>query len=73
MPAAKRTSKDLPIKFNKEGVRVQGALQIPVATYKDIQRVIDQGEGNRTLGATQMNQTSSRSHTVVTIDFTKFT
>mmetsp|Transcript_27496 Transcript_27496/g.34164 ORF Transcript_27496/g.34164 Transcript_27496/m.34164 type:complete len:207 (+) Transcript_27496:661-1281(+) len=31
------------------------------------------GEGNRTIGATQMNKTSSRSHTVVTIDFQKVT
>jgi kinesin family member 1 len=35
--------------------------------------VIDLGEGNRTLGATQMNATSSRSHTVVTVDFSKVT
>ena len=42
-------------------------------TYEDIQRVIDIGEGNRTIGETQMNQTSSRSHTVVTIDFQKVT
>jgi len=44
-----------------------------VSNYNDIQRVIDIGEGNRTIGSTQMNQTSSRSHTVVTIDFAKVT
>ena len=73
IPAAKRGKSDLPIKFSKEGVRVQGATKTPVTNYNDIQRVIDAGEGNRTIQATQMNATSSRSHTVVTIDFTKFT
>ena len=42
---------------------------MPVASYNDIQRVIDIGDKNRTLGETMMNSTSSRSHTVVTIDF----
>lgn len=59
----------LPIKQNKSGIYVQGAVKTPVSNYDDIQRVIDIGEGNRTIGSTQMNQTSSRSHTVVTIDF----
>lgn len=73
VPAAKRTVKDLPIKASPSGVYVQGAKKSPVASYSDIQRVIDQGEGNRTIGATQMNKTSSRSHTVVTVDFQKVT
>lgn len=36
-----------------------------------MKRVIDTGDGNRTMGATAMNATSSRSHTVVTIEFKK--
>ena len=48
-------------------------MKTVVSNYNDIQRVIDIGEGNRTIGSTQMNQTSSRSHTVVTIDFAKVT
>ena len=72
VPASKRGG-PLPIKQSKAGVYVQGAKKSPVANYEDIQRVIDIGEGNRTIGETQMNQTSSRSHTVVTIDFQKVT
>ena len=63
----------LPIKQSKAGIYVHGAVKTVVSNYNDIQRVIDIGEGNRTIGSTQMNQTSSRSHTVVTIDFAKVT
>lgn len=73
VPAAKRTVKDLPIKSSPAGVYVQGAKKSLVTNYDDIQRVIDTGESNRTIGATQMNKTSSRSHTVVSIDFQKVT
>ena len=58
---------------SKAGVYVQGAKKEPVSCYDDIKKVIDRGEKNRTLGKTAMNATSSRSHTVVTIDFTKVT
>jgi kinesin family protein 1 len=71
--ASNKRGNPLPIKQNKAGVYVQGATKTPVSNYADIQRVIDKGEGNRTIGATQMNQTSSRSHTVVTIYFQKIT
>lgn len=54
VPASKRGN-PLPIKQNKAGVYVQGATKTPVRNYEDIQRVIDKGEGNRTIGATQMN------------------
>lgn len=68
VPSNKR-GPPLPIKQSKAGIYVQGAKKMAVQNYDDIQRVIDIGEGNRTIGETQMNQTSSRSHTVVTIDF----
>lgn len=66
---AKKRGPPLQIKTAKSGVYVQGSVKTAVSTYADIQRVVDIGEGNRTIGATQMNATSSRSHTVVTIDF----
>ena len=72
VPSNKR-GPPLPIKQSKAGIYVQGAKKMVVQNYDDIQRVIDIGEGNRTIGETQMNQTSSRSHTVVTIDFQKVT
>ena len=50
VPAAKRGKGDLPIKQAKTGVYVQGASKKAVASYEDIQRVIDIGEGNRTIG-----------------------
>lgn len=61
----------LQIKQSKTHIYVQGAKKEPVDSYEAIKRVIDTGDGNRTIGATQMNATSSRSHTVVTIEFQK--
>ena len=61
----------LQIKQSKTHIYVQGAKKEPVDSYESIKRVMDTGEGNRTIGATQMNATSSRSHTVVTIEFEK--
>ena len=63
----------MPIKQSKTGVYVQGAIKTPVSSYADIQRVVDKGEKNRTVHGTQMNATSSRSHTVVTLDFSVVT
>ena len=42
---------------------------MPVGNYQDIERRIVEGTENRTIAATNMNATSSRAHTVVTIHF----
>ena len=63
----------LQIRETKGHVFVQGAKTEPVTNYDQIKAVIDRGDGNRTIGATQMNATSSRSHTVVTLKFEKVT
>ena len=34
-----------------------------------IQRKTDEGYDNRSIGSTQMNATSSRAHTIITIEF----
>jgi hypothetical protein len=47
----------------------QGLLVVPVGSYTDIERRITEGTENRTIAATNMNATSSRAHTVVTIHF----
>jgi hypothetical protein len=47
----------------------QGLRTIPVGSYTDIERRINEGTANRTIAATNMNTTSSRAHTVVTIYF----
>ena len=36
-------------------------------SYDNIQELIDEGTENRTVAATNMNQTSSRAHTIVSI------
>lgn len=47
----------------------QGLRLVPVGNYSDIERRITEGTENRTIAATNMNATSSRAHTVVTIYF----
>lgn len=42
---------------------------MPVGNYHDIERRIVEGTENRTIAATNMNATSSRAHTVVTVHF----
>ncbi|KAF6020265.1 hypothetical protein EB796_021447 [Bugula neritina] len=48
---------------------VQGLKYVPVGSYSEIEKRIDQGTANRTVASTNMNATSSRAHTVVTIIF----
>ena len=43
--------------------------QIPVQGYSEIERLMNQGTVNRTTAATNMNETSSRSHMVITVNF----
>ena len=40
-----------------------------VTSFPEIENVMDMGTKNRTVAATQMNATSSRAHTVITIEF----
>eukprot|EP00118_Oscarella_pearsei_P013302 m.105220 g.105220 ORF g.105220 m.105220 type:complete len:1030 (+) comp37217_c0_seq30:391-3480(+) len=53
----------------KKGFYVPELLQTPVASYKEIENRMNEGTQNRTVAATNMNQTSSRAHTIVKIDF----
>ncbi|KAK2149668.1 hypothetical protein LSH36_442g01044 [Paralvinella palmiformis] len=48
---------------------VQGLKAIPVGSYKEIEKRMEQGTASRTVASTNMNATSSRAHTVVTITF----
>ena len=41
----------------------------PVQSYAEIERLMNQGTVNRTTAATNMNETSSRSHMVITVNF----
>lgn len=54
------------------GVYVQDLSKHPVDSYEAIERKIDHGTSNRSVGSTQMNKTSSRAHTIITIEFHQF-
>lgn len=51
------------------GVYVQDLSKHPVDSYAAIDEKMEEGQRNRTIGSTQMNATSSRAHTVITIEF----
>ena len=55
----------------KTGVYVQDLSKMPCSSYEEISDILDKGNSNRTVAATQMNATSSRAHTVLTISFTQ--
>eukprot|EP00038_Savillea_parva_P019805 m.28932 g.28932 ORF g.28932 m.28932 type:complete len:991 (+) comp4561_c0_seq1:121-3093(+) len=50
---------------------VAGLSSHPVSSYEEIEKKMDDGVRNRTVAATQMNATSSRAHTMVTLVFTQ--
>lgn len=65
-----RPKAGLKIRETKDGgIYVEELTNIPVQSYEDISDQIEYGTANRTIGATQMNATSSRAHTVTTITF----
>lgn len=50
-----------------DGVYVQGLTECAVKSYADVERLMRVGDVNRTTASTKMNDTSSRSHAVFTI------
>ena len=48
----------------KKGVYVESVQNSPVDSYAAIDRKLQEGNENRTIGQTNMNATSSRAHTV---------
>ncbi|KAF4713789.1 hypothetical protein FOZ63_030743, partial [Perkinsus olseni] len=65
-----RPKKGLEIRESKQlGVFVQGLSTRPVDSFESIEAVVAEGTSNRTVGATLMNATSSRAHTVISIEF----
>lgn len=53
------------------GPYVEDLSKLAVRSYQDIYDLIDEGNKARTVAATNMNETSSRSHAVFTIFFTQ--
>ena len=72
VPISKRPVGGLKIRESKTlGVFVADLTQYPVASYEEINNKMEEGYQNRTIGSTLMNNTSSRAHTIVTIEFTQ--
>ncbi|KFD59334.1 hypothetical protein M514_28487, partial [Trichuris suis] len=53
------------------GPYVEDLTKLAVTTYQDISNLIDEGNKSRTVAATNMNETSSRSHAVFTLVLTQ--
>ena len=51
------------------GVYVDGLTKWPVKSYEEIDKKMEHGTQNRTVGSTLMNATSSRAHTIIAIEF----
>lgn len=67
---ATRPQGGLKIREHKQlGVYVQDLTKHPVDSYEAIEEKMEEGQRNRSIGSTQMNATSSRAHTIITIEF----
>lgn len=68
--ASSRPNGGLKVREHKTlGVYVQDLSKHPVDSYEAIDAKMEEGQRNRTIGSTLMNATSSRAHTVITIEF----
>jgi hypothetical protein len=54
-----------------QGVFVENLTKENCQSYEEINRVLELGNKHRTVAATNMNATSSRAHTILTISFTQ--
>ena len=70
VPINKRPPSGLKIRESKAlGVFVSDLTKYPVSSYEEISNKMEEGYQNRTIGSTLMNNTSSRAHTIVTVEF----
>ena len=66
--------KSLPIREDSNKVTfVPGLRTVPITNHKEAMDILDMGTMNRTTAATLMNQTSSRSHAIFTVDLRQTT
>lgn len=63
----------LKVRQSKDGFIVQNLKICEVGSYEEIDSLIQKGTEERTVAATNMNASSSRAHTVVTIYFSQKT
>ena len=67
---SKKPAGGLKVRESQSGaVYVQGLSKHPVDSYEMIAAKMDEGYENRSIGSTLMNQTSSRAHTIITMEF----
>lgn len=52
-------------------ITAEGLKAFLVTSYKEIEDKIDEGTTNRSIAATNMNETSSRAHTIVVLNITQ--
>jgi len=71
VPPSDRSAKLEIHQHPKLGVHIPGLTMTLVSKYEDVQRLIDFGAKTRTVAATCMNPTSSRSHCVFSVELQK--
>ncbi|XP_063964719.1 kinesin-like protein KIF28P [Lytechinus pictus] len=70
MPASFKVKGGLKVREHpQKGFYVEQQATFPVMSYDDINNKINEGTRNRTIASTNMNATSSRAHTIVSIRF----
>lgn len=70
IPVNQRVTGGLKVRESKvAGVFVEGLSKRACCSYEDIEALMELGNTHRSIGATQMNATSSRAHTIFTIEF----
>lgn len=67
-----KNAKHLQVKQSKTlGFYPEDLKYVPLSSYQDVELLIERGTRNRTVAATNMNQSSSRAHTIVMLTFTQ--
>lgn len=70
IPINQRPHGGLKVREHKTlGVYVEDLTKHPVDSYISIEAKMEEGNRNRTIGSTLMNASSSRAHTIITIEF----
>ena len=71
-PVSKRKKGGLKIRESKSiGVFVEGLSKHAVNSYQAIETKMEEGNTNRTIASTRMNATSSRAHTIISVELTQ--
>lgn len=70
IPINKRPKEGYKIREHKTlGIYVEGLTKHFVDTYDSIEKKMDEGSQHRSIAATEMNASSSRAHTIISIEF----